>query len=133
MPQSLDVLSSLGAIGVPILFILLLLRELPGIINLFRKNGKNNKEQVDLKAMAVKIDFIEDKVDDLHNWLGARDSTGAFPWAVAPVLQRLADILDRMEKRQSVMDERQVRIDNRQQAMQDQLTAVAVKRSPPTR
>ena len=61
-----------------------------------KKNGapplaaKCPAEGIDLRQMA-------DQVDDLHTWLGARDETGAFPWAVGPVLAKLVEILNRMD------------------------------------
>jgi hypothetical protein len=55
-------------------------------------------EDIDLRVLCR-------QVEDLHAWLGTRDETGAFSWAVGPILRKLVDILDRMERSMEQMNQ----------------------------
>lgn len=86
-----------GVAGVVIFGILKILESLKGWIPALR--GPAPKE----KQVCVNNDRVlqmASQINDLHGWLGRRDDSGAFPWAVRPVLEALTDILREMKEQQ---------------------------------
>jgi hypothetical protein len=100
----MDELMKAAIIVIGVQVTLTIFRELKDLfLPLIKKNGGKNGSSCCFPA-DVDMRKMSHQVDDLHEWLGLRDESGAFPWAVGPVLNRLADILDRMDRRQERME-----------------------------